>query len=248
MDLENEDKGKDEDKFVTFTVDATLFRTTVNTLKTYPESMLYKMVTSNMPSQKLPDGSYWINRSSKYFDLIMNFYRMGSKVVSMLPEKQSALNAIRLECGFYSIPDITDMIPDWVDSVCDSYHFFDIETGRHTFAYHYETSLLFEGTEYEIFISSRGGTDLEGKCKCSETWSAHKSIYGCLANKSTDTSIVRLNPSEHTMINDDIIKYLKVGGKTIHPSDFKKMVSMLLIKSKEEKEIGNLTREFLISE
>ncbi len=232
----------EDDKVVEFTVDTTLFRTTLATLKNYPDSLLYKTVTTDMISHKLSNGSYFVDRDSKYFGLILNFYRMGPKIVSMLPIDQTELNAIKLECDYYCIPDITAMIPEWVDVVCDSKHDMTMH-GRTPYAYHYKTTLKVDNDVYEISISNNQIGDMEGKCMCGDEWKKHIATYGNM--KKNNVIVVKLSPCEDTAFNEDIVNYLIKGGKVVGTTEFKKLISILLTKSKEDRVIKNLTRKLV---
>lgn len=78
MSLDSETK---ENNIIKFNVGGKIFPTTLDTLKIYPESILYKIATNkNLGSMMDEKGNYFINRDPKHFRLLLNFMAMGNKI------------------------------------------------------------------------------------------------------------------------------------------------------------------------
>lgn len=68
---------KTMDEIITLNVGGKRFYTRKSTLCKFPDTMLGKMFTTDISSHKEEDGSYFLDRDWKYFDIILNYYRNG---------------------------------------------------------------------------------------------------------------------------------------------------------------------------
>ena len=63
---------------ITINVGGTLFTTTTTTLTTDPESMLARMISTEVPQARDSKGNLFLDRNPKTFEIILEYLRTGS--------------------------------------------------------------------------------------------------------------------------------------------------------------------------
>eukprot|EP01084_Bolivina_argentea_P234609 394976_1 len=90
-------------------IGGTKYQTTLTTLSRYPNSVLFKMFEGKFSLKPNKDGSYFIDRNGKYFDLILDYMRTGKLIIPDQNQKY-LLNHLLSESEFYQImPLISDV-------------------------------------------------------------------------------------------------------------------------------------------
>jgi len=93
-------------------VGGTEFRTTLNTLKRHPESMLAKMLCTGLGVIRDPtDGSFFIDRSDQYFPHMLRYMREG-----LFPLDTDDLHEIALDADFYGLDVLAEHCRDGLHS------------------------------------------------------------------------------------------------------------------------------------
>lgn len=95
------DYAKPSTKWVTLNVGGKHFSTTLSTLTKEPNSMLSRMFSQDQisPSEKDQSGAYLIDRSSQYFEPIINYLRHGQ----LIRDEGISLYGILEEAKFFGI-------------------------------------------------------------------------------------------------------------------------------------------------
>ena len=94
------DDSKSPNDMVVLNVGGTRFETTKQTLCTYPDSMLAKMMDPN--SLFFQDDEAFIDRDPTCFASILNYLRMGS--IAVAHENNKYRELLALEAEFYGLP------------------------------------------------------------------------------------------------------------------------------------------------
>ena len=90
------------DKWIKLNVGGQQFITSESTLQKEPESMICKIVFGEIPSLKDENGAILIDRSPKYFEMILNYLRMGE-----IHDKAN-VEALIEEAKFYGIMSLVE--------------------------------------------------------------------------------------------------------------------------------------------
>jgi len=90
------------DRCIDLNVGGTPFKTSLTTLLK-GDTMLSAMFSGRMPIQEEENGSVFIDRDGKHFNVILNFLRDGQIA---FPETQKELEELKREARFYCIEDL----------------------------------------------------------------------------------------------------------------------------------------------
>jgi len=101
---------------IVLNIGGTKFTTSRRTLTNIPDSMLSIMFSGRHPLTPDSDGSYFIDRSPKHFDTILNYYRDGEVY---LPNENQILTEILKEAKYYSIKNLVKEIEKKMNVKCE---------------------------------------------------------------------------------------------------------------------------------
>jgi len=90
------------------------FHTSVSNLTKYSLSFLGVMFSGRHALVKENDGSYFIDRSPKHFDLVLSFLRDGEV---LLPSNIQLLQEILREVQFYQLSPLEEIVQDKVEQL-----------------------------------------------------------------------------------------------------------------------------------
>ena len=91
---------------ITLNIGGTKFQTTLSTLSTIPNTVLYKMFEGTFSLKASKDGSYFIDRDSTHFRYILNFLR--DRKVNL--SDNSIIDQVLQEAEFYQIGPLIDKL------------------------------------------------------------------------------------------------------------------------------------------
>lgn len=85
-------------------VGGTPYATSRDTLCRYPDSMLARMFSGDLPTRKTPDGSYFIDRDGLSFRKVLNFLRTSQVNVTSNTERSELL----LEADYFQLLSVSE--------------------------------------------------------------------------------------------------------------------------------------------
>ena len=104
------------DNKVRLDVGGSIYATTTQTLRRYPNSLLALMFSGRHELQREPDGSYFIDRDGAHFRYVLNFLRDGSVDAQTLPKDRSSVRQIICEARYYQL----DALVDYLDQLLET--------------------------------------------------------------------------------------------------------------------------------
>lgn len=96
------------DSKVRLDVGGTVYTTSTQTLRRYPNSLLATMFSGRHDVQSEPDGSYFIDRDGEHFRFVLNFLRDGALDAQALPSDRSSVRQIICEARYYQLDALVD--------------------------------------------------------------------------------------------------------------------------------------------
>jgi hypothetical protein len=93
-----------KNNIITFNVGGKLFSTLLITLHNFPESLLYKLVTSDIPAVLDKDNNYFIDKSYENFHIILEYYRSHGKIHHLLTDDNR--NQVDNDIDYFALPKI----------------------------------------------------------------------------------------------------------------------------------------------
>ncbi len=243
--LEDTDEHKATSEVIVLNVGGDCFTTSKSTLQKYPDSMLYGMLTSKVPATKL-NGAYFVDRDAKYFNYVLNFYRMGDKIIKTLPKSETSLEQIKLEFDFYLLPTTIFEKPkrgdleEWKISILDNDSYG---------AYHFEAMITVSGLVFKVVALNYNNRDnYYSGCQCGKTWASHSALCpGVLHFLDSNKKYIRianLTPQEFKVYNENLYLLTKYDH-TLDICDFYEMIITLVQKLQKFDTITGSTNELL---
>lgn len=107
--MENGDLGHMRGQCVSLNVGGSVYRTSLSTLRRYPDSMLGAMFGGDLPTVRDAQGNYFIDRDGPLFRYVLNFLRT-SELTLPCDFKETAL--LRKEADFYQIEPLIQCLGD----------------------------------------------------------------------------------------------------------------------------------------
>uniref|UniRef100_A0A8C6SLD0 Potassium channel tetramerization domain containing 6 n=1 Tax=Neogobius melanostomus TaxID=47308 RepID=A0A8C6SLD0_9GOBI len=107
--MENGDLGHMRGEFVSLNVGGCVYRTSMSTLRRYPDSMLGAMFQGDLPTVRDAQGNYFIDRDGTLFRYILNFLRTSELT---LPCDFKETELLRKEADFYQIEPLLHCLGD----------------------------------------------------------------------------------------------------------------------------------------
>ena len=98
-------EDQQQEKYIDLNVGGTLSKTSLTTLLK-GETMLSAMFSGRMSIQKDANGSVFIDRDGKHFNVILNFLRDGHIA---FPETHKELEELKKEAQFYCIEELVNL-------------------------------------------------------------------------------------------------------------------------------------------
>ena len=95
-----------EASIIRLDVGGTPYATSLETLCRYPESMLARMFTGELPNRRTPDGSYFIDRDGLSFRKVLNFLRTAKVHATSEAERRELLR----EAEYFQLPEMSDKL------------------------------------------------------------------------------------------------------------------------------------------
>ena len=86
------------------------YETTASTLKNYDNSFFVKMFSGNFSLEPSKDGSYFIDRSGKYFEYILDYLRNGIVNIQPTNDQYFILQHLFAESNYYGIEPLVKSI------------------------------------------------------------------------------------------------------------------------------------------
>jgi len=96
------------DSKVRLDVGGSIYTTSTQTLRRYPDSLLSLMFSGRHELRREPDGSYFIDRDGAHFRYVLNFLRDGSLDPQTLPNDRSSIHQIICEARYYQLDALVD--------------------------------------------------------------------------------------------------------------------------------------------
>lgn len=96
-------------EFVSLNVGGSVYRTSLSTLRRYPDSMLGAMFGGDLPTVRDKQGNYFIDRDGTLFRYILNFLRTSELT---LPCDFKETELLRKEADFYQIEPLLQCLGD----------------------------------------------------------------------------------------------------------------------------------------
>lgn len=96
-------------EFVSLNVGGSVYRTSLSTLRRYPDSMLGAMFRGDLPTVRDKQGNYFIDRDGTLFRYILNFLRTSELT---LPCDFKETELLRKEADFYQIEPLLQCLGD----------------------------------------------------------------------------------------------------------------------------------------
>ena len=97
------------DQIINLNVGGKLYTTSLSTLTKYPDSMLGRMFSGDLPSTKDVQGNYVIDRDGKLFRYILTFLRSAKLI---LPDDFKELGMLLEEAEFFQIAPLIEEVRD----------------------------------------------------------------------------------------------------------------------------------------
>ena len=100
-------EGKRISTIISFNVGGTFFSTNRQTLMKYPDSMLARMCSTDVPVATDSNGAYFIDRDPELFRLILNFLRNGYLSTA---QKNCTLDDLEIEADCFGLGELLRVI------------------------------------------------------------------------------------------------------------------------------------------
>eukprot|EP01006_Ploeotia_vitrea_P012798 TRINITY_DN33775_c0_g1_i1.p1 TRINITY_DN33775_c0_g1~~TRINITY_DN33775_c0_g1_i1.p1 ORF type:complete len:327 (-),score=19.94 TRINITY_DN33775_c0_g1_i1:64-1044(-) len=142
----------DSCKIVSLDIGGSIFKATEETLLREPDSFFYAMLHSGQWKPDEGTGNYFIDRSPKAFDVILEYLRCGQAPTSLTPQKREVLQR---DIDFYGIHSFPGFGPSWNPAVLDP--------SRVSFADHNHTCYVHKASvegspSTQVYTEEVGGT------------------------------------------------------------------------------------------
>ena len=99
-----------KENIITLNVGGAIFTTSKTTLLSDQNSMLAAMFSGIHQLTTTKDGAYFIDADGTHFQTILNYLRGKIKYINDLPSSREILNKLKIECDFYQITGLKEMI------------------------------------------------------------------------------------------------------------------------------------------